>query len=167
MKKRITSRVLDDLATTNAFVLKGKVVKPKLDTSGRPTVVTQQVVQKLEHAFAYDSTVEEACLYGGIARATYYNFVKEYPEFLDRIEQLREAAILVLRQTVLAKAEWDADTALKYLERKRRVEFSLRTEVAHSGEVVNRHAISPEAEKLIRSAMGNFATKLKALKKDA
>jgi hypothetical protein len=161
--KIVSSPVLDQLATTYAYVidLKGKKEpKQELDRMGRPTVMTQVTVQKLEHAFAYDSTVEEACIYAGIARQTYYNFIQEHPDFLDRVAELREGSIVYLRHRVLVDALDDGDKAMKYLERKRKQEFSLRTEVAHSGEVINRHAISPEAERLIQTAMGNFARKL-------
>lgn len=165
LKKRKTAEVLNKIALTNSYVLKGKVHKIEKDRMGRPTVVTTEVVSKLEYAFVYDSTVEQACLYAGISTKTYYRFVEKEPDFRDRIAELREASILVLRQTVLSEAVEDADKALKYLERKRKREFSLRTEIAHSGEVVNRHAIDPKTATLIKQVMGNFARKTKSLAK--
>lgn len=146
---------VEQYAKRNAFVFKGTPAK-----TGRPSVMTQEVVRKLEHAFAYDSTVEEACLYGGISRNTYYDFCKKYPEFSDRIEQLRHAVSFVLRKRVIAAAEHDADLALKYLERKRPLEFSTRAQVHHTGEASDRHSIDPDQAELIRRTMGNFAKKI-------
>ena len=48
---------------------------------GRPTIMTPQVLQKLELAFSYGCTDDEACFFADIAPATLYNYQKEYPEF--------------------------------------------------------------------------------------
>lgn len=161
--RKVVISAMEQYASQNRFiliVLKGKVTKKKKKVEGRPLVVTQDVVKKLEDAFCYDATVEEACLSAGISRQTYYNFLKEYPTFVDRVEDLRQAPYLVLRKKVMQVGEHDADMGLKILERKKKGEFSTRTEVAHSGEVVNRHHVDPEQAALIRSAMGNFAKKI-------
>lgn len=142
--------------TTNAFVLKDE---PKVGRSGRPSVITQSVVLKLELAFAFDCTVEEACLYAAISRNTFYEFTKRYPDFQDRIAALRNAPILMARMCVLRAAEHDADLALKYLERKLPMEFSTRAQMQHTSEAADRHSISPEQAALIQRAMGNWAIK--------
>jgi|GEM_PF-4689247 len=150
---------IESCAKQNAFVLKGRVVTPKGRT-GRPSVMTQEVVTKLEHAFVYDCSVEEACLLAGISRNTYYEFIKHYPDFQDRIETLRNAPYLIARRTLIAAAEHDADLALKILERKRKIEWSLRTEIARGGEVSDRHSIDPATAALIQKAMGNWVRKI-------
>ena len=150
---------IEQYAKTNAFVLHGKVIAPKGSKTGRPTVMTQAVVTKLEYAFVYDSSVEEACLYAGISRNTYYEFLKQYPDFQDRIETLRNAPYLVARKTIITAAEHDADLALKILERKRPLEFSTRTQMHHTGEVSDRHSVDPEQIALIKRAMGNWVRK--------
>ena len=142
--------------TTNAFVLKDE---PKVGRSGRPSAITQSVVLKLEMAFAFDSTVEEACLYGEISRNTFYEFVKRYPDFQDRIAALRNAPILMARMCVLQAAEHDADLALKYLERKLPMEFSTRAQMHHTSDAADRHYVDPEQIALIKKAMGNWAIK--------
>ena len=158
-KHPLVARQVEQYAKVNPFVLKSRSASHK--GAGRPSVITQAIVQKLERAFVYDSTVEEACIDAGISKQTYYTFCKENPDFLDRIEQLRNAPYLVLRKRVIAAAEYDADLALKILERKRKAEWSLRTEVAHSGEILDRHTVDPEQAALIKSAMGNFARKIR------
>lgn len=147
---------LDQLAVTNSYVLKGKVKKVEQDGRGRPTVMTQEVVKKLEEAFAYDATVEEACLLAGISAKTYYNFIEVEKDFLQRVEELRHGATLMLRRTFLIDAINNPDNALKYLERKVKKEFSLRSEVALTAKVVNRHEISPDQEALVKKAFENF-----------
>lgn len=142
--------------TTNRYILADKGKAKKM---GRPSVITQEVVGKLEFAFAFDSTVEEACFYAGISPDTYYTFCKQNPDFSERITALRCAPTLMARMTVLRAAEHDADLALKYLERKLPQEFSTRAQIHHTGEIADRHSIDPEQAKLIRIAMGNFATK--------
>ena len=58
-------------------------------------------VKKLEEAFAMDCTVGEACLFAGISRQTYYTWIKENPELLDRFEHLRETPVLKARSTII------------------------------------------------------------------
>lgn len=159
-KPALIAHQIEQYAKTNAFVLHGKVISLKGARTGRPSVMTQATVQKLEHAFVYDSPVEEACLYAGISKQTYYSFCKENPDFLDRIEQLRNAPYFVLRKRVIIAAEHDADLALKFLERKRPQEFSTRAQIHHTSEVSDRHSVDPETIALIKKAMGNFARKV-------
>lgn len=102
---------------------------------GRPTVVTPEVVLKLEQAFAIDCTVVEACSYANIARNTFYEYLKANPQFQDRIDELRERPVLKARQTVV-NSLGDAHNAFKYLERKRKGEFGNSLEL--SGEVVSK-----------------------------
>ena len=40
---------------------------------GRPTVMTEDVIRKLEDAFAHDLSDTEACLYAGIGRTTLFD----------------------------------------------------------------------------------------------
>lgn len=100
---------------------------------GRPTVITPNVVAKLTEAFKLDVTIEEACLYAGISKDTYYRKVKDNEGFSDEMEQARMYATLRARKTVICQIEQDGDLALKYLERKRKEEFSPRAEHHVSG----------------------------------
>jgi hypothetical protein len=95
---------------------------------GRPTVITPVVVAKLTEAFKLDVTVQEACLYAGISKDAFYRKVKEDEGFSDEMERAQQYATLVARQTVIREIETDGALALKYLERKRKDEFSPRAE---------------------------------------
>ena len=90
--------------------------------------MTPAVVAKIIEAFKLDVTVEEACTYANISKDTYYRRIKEDEEFSDEMERARMYASMVARQTVIREIQQDGDLALKYLERKRKAEFSPRSE---------------------------------------
>ena len=52
---------------------------------GRPTVMTKEVLSKLEMLFAHGLTDREACLIADINPATLYNYCNENPEFSDKL----------------------------------------------------------------------------------
>lgn len=85
---------------------------------GRPTVVTEYVLLKLEEAFAMGCTDLEACVYADISKSTLYKYQENHPEFAERKEELKENPILLARQTVLKSLSEDVNSAWKYLERK-------------------------------------------------
>ena len=96
---------------------------------GRHTVMTSDVVNKLEQAFSIGCSDLEACLHAGISKQTLYDYQAKYPEFADRKAMLKERLVLKAR-TVIAKAldKEDENTAKWYLERKRKDEFSAKVE---------------------------------------
>lgn len=106
-------------------------VNKKPHPGGRPTKRDPLTVKKLEEAFSFDATVNEACLYAGITPRTYYTWVKDDPELLQRFDTLRETPVLAARERVVNSIKTDTDTAKWYLERKRKKEFAARTE--HTG----------------------------------
>ena len=95
----------------------------------RPTVVTPEVLLKLEQAFAIDCTVEEACSYADISQSTFFLYQQNNPEFSERIAELRQRPVLKARQTVVTALS-DPSHAFKYLERKRKKEFGANIEVS-------------------------------------
>lgn len=95
---------------------------------GRPPVMTEEVLNKLEEIFALGGTDQEACFFAGISHQTLYNYQKEHPEFIERKEALKELPVLKARRTVVNSLD-KPDMALKYLERKKKKEFSPSLEV--------------------------------------
>lgn len=102
---------------------------------GRPTVLTPDVIRKLEEAYALDCSDGEACLYANISRSTLYELQKENPEFSNRKALLKKKPFLVARQTMMRGLEEDYEFALKYMERKKKKEFGLRIESNYSGNI--------------------------------
>lgn len=94
----------------------------------RPTVMTDDVIEKLEEAFAWGCTDIEACLWADISPATLYNYQEKNPEFLERKDSLKETPIMKARKSVVNNLEKDPKLALQFLERKKKDEFSTKTE---------------------------------------
>jgi len=95
---------------------------------GRPTVITPEIINKLEEVFAIGGTDNEACFYADIGKTTLYNYQQDHPEFVERKEALKERPILKARQTVV-KALDNPQQAQWFLERKVKNEFASRSEL--------------------------------------
>ena len=97
---------------------------------GRPTLMTELTLNKLEEIFALGGTDEEACFYADISGQTMYDYQKDHPEFIERKKALKQKPILKARRTVVEDLE-ETETAKWYLSRKKKDEFSERQE--HTG----------------------------------
>lgn len=105
------------------------MAKKKKSNAGRPTVMTQEVLQKLQHAFLMGCKKREACLYAEIPESTFYNYCDKNPEYVEKIEAWQDMPKLKSKVIINKKLEeLDADTAKWYLERKAKDEFSTRSE---------------------------------------
>lgn len=104
---------------------------------GRPTVMTPEIVNKLEEAFLLGCTDLEACLFADISKQTLYNYQEKNPEFVDRKEMLKETPVFKARKSVVDSVSTDPDLALKFLERKKKDEFSLKSELNLGGQKDN------------------------------
>lgn len=123
--------------------------KPKV---GRPTKMTSEILNKLEEAFIDDLTDQEACIYAGISHTTFYNYQKDNPEFIERKEQLRGALGIKAKENI-AKAirKGDKKTSKWWLSRKRKGEFSTRTELTgDEGKPIEVADVTAEDEKIIQ-----------------
>lgn len=100
--------------------------------TGRPTVITEEVLRKLEGAFSMGCGDREACLLADISMTALYSYQERHPAFTERKALLKEKPILKARGTVLQAlsipehAEW-------FLERKAKHEFSTRSDVSLTG----------------------------------
>lgn len=92
--------------------------------AGRPTIMTEVVLGKLEEAFAYGASDKEACFYAGINPDTLYEYQKKQPEYAERKEALKLRPILAARKKVVEAIEADVKNAQWYLERK--AEFGMK-----------------------------------------
>lgn len=84
----------------------------------RPTAMTDEVLRKLDEAFALGCSDVEACIYADIAPSTLYLYQKDNEEFSERKAQLKETPVLAARTTVVNSLKNDVNSAWKYLERK-------------------------------------------------
>lgn len=107
---------------------------------GRPTVMTEEVIAKLEDAFLDGASDKESIFWANISKDAFYDYCKENPEFTERIEDLRDSLKLKAKKNI-AKGINEGDRTLSqwYLERKVKHEFSQRTEtdITTKGEKFN------------------------------
>lgn len=96
--------------------------------AGRPKAIDDEVLAKLEQAFAIGCTDEEASLFADINPCTLYRYCKENPEFAERKETLKQKPVLKARATI-DKNLHDPDVAKWLLEKKKRNEFGKVSEV--------------------------------------
>lgn len=100
------------------------------DKVGRPTVMTESVVGKLEMLFAKGLSDREACLIADIHPSTLYDYCNANPEFAERKELLKEQVKTRAKLNVAEAIDNnDVDMSKWYLERKAKDEFSTRQEV--------------------------------------
>jgi hypothetical protein len=83
---------------------------------GRPTKMTPETIKKLEDVFMVNGSVVNACFMAGITTNTFYNYLKENPEYSDRIKALREMVALSAKRTLAQGVKEDANLALKTLK---------------------------------------------------
>jgi len=95
------------------------------EKTGRKTVMTKEVLGKLEEAFSMDCSDAESCLHANISPDTLYSYQKQNPEFSERKRLLRQKLILKARRTVMDNLT-DIKVAQWYLERKLKNEFSIK-----------------------------------------
>lgn len=103
----------------------------------RPTIMTEGVVKKLEEAFLLGCSDVEACLYADISKQTLYDYQARFPEFVDRKEELKANPIFIARKTVVKEIAEKGELALKFLERKKKDEFSTSSDLNLGGQSDN------------------------------
>jgi len=99
---------------------------------GRPTVMTEEVLRKLEDAYSNDATDLEACFLANISKSTLYDYQQDNPDFVERKKALKEMTKYRAKKNIKEKIqEGDVDTSKWYVERKGKDEgFSNRQELS-------------------------------------
>lgn len=94
---------------------------------GRPTVMTEEMIRKLELLFAKGLTDREACLIADLSPSTLYDYCTANPEFAERKELLKEQPKTKAKLNIAEAIEKeDVDISKWYLERKAKDEFSTK-----------------------------------------
>ena len=92
---------------------------------GRPTVMNETTVLKLEQALRDGFSVEMACYTSGVGRSTYYEHLQQDCDFADKMELAKEYTTQRAKQVVAqAINAGQVKVAQWWLERKARDEFS-------------------------------------------
>lgn len=127
--------------------------------SGRPTVITDDVVRKLEAALQGGFSVSEACLVSGISRAAYYERKASDEVFADKME-LAKKWVTIRAKKVVVQAISDANfnAAKWWLEHKSRNEFGLHASDEDESEAASQAETEPDTLKLILDSMKILAS---------
>lgn len=129
------------------------------DPGGRPTVMTPDVLQKLEAAFMNVFTDAQACDYAGIAPATLYNYQNENPAFLERKTMLRERPDMAAKLELVTGIKGSLEQARWWAAHKMGGEFAPKTKiemkVESSGPSMSdaARAVATEYEEKLRQAI--------------
>lgn len=73
----------------------------KKDLGGRPTLLTEATIRKLEELFKAGSTVEQACIYANIGKSTYYDWLKADDSFRMKMEKAQYYVDVVAQNIVV------------------------------------------------------------------
>jgi len=92
------------------------------------TPPSAEQLKTLEIAFGYDATIAEACADADYSASDFNLWLVDNQDYRQKFEQIRNLATLKARKAVVDSFEDKPETALKYLERKLKGEFSTRTE---------------------------------------
>lgn len=92
----------------------------------RPTIMTPDILGKLEYAFSIGCSDLEACFYADIGKTTLYNYQEKHPEFVDRKELLKDRPVLLARESVINHMQDDGKLAMDFLKNKKRDEFNTK-----------------------------------------
>ena len=91
---------------------------------GRPSVINEDILRKIEAALATGFSISAACHFSGISTSTFYEHKASNQEFADRVRWAEEWATYKARQVVLQAIEnGDVQIAKWYLSVKARNEF--------------------------------------------
>jgi len=85
--------------------------------NGRPTVMTEAVIAKLEQGFKIGLNDTECCAYAEIGRDAFYDYIKKNPEFADKKEEWKRNPIAKAKYTIYKNLA-DPNIAKWLLERR-------------------------------------------------
>jgi hypothetical protein len=93
---------------------------------GRPTVINETAVRKLERAFKDGLSVSEACFVSGIGRTTYYEHKASDEDFANKMELAKAYITIKAKKAVVHAIDGgNVPAARWWLEHKARNEFGL------------------------------------------
>lgn len=100
----------------------------KKSNAGQPTVMTEKTLRLLQEAFEWGCTDREACLHAQIAQSTLYSYQLVNKEYVEWKEAWKDRPTIMARKSVVGALPKDPELSLKYLERKKKDEFSTKSE---------------------------------------
>lgn len=90
---------------------------------GRPTVLTEDTVQKLEKSLQEGFSITKACKLSGISVSSYYDHLEKSPQFSEKMNLAQEwAKEKAAYNVVEAIRDGDVQTSRWFLDREERKE---------------------------------------------
>jgi hypothetical protein len=109
---------------------------------GRPTVMTDETIRKLEEAFLWGCTDAEACCHAGIGMSTLYDYCQANPVFSDKKETLKNKPTMKAKKIIdLALDDGDLNTAHRVIDRKEGTK--VKQDITSGGKPVNTWIVNP------------------------
>lgn len=92
---------------------------------------TPEIVNRLNEGLLMGLTIDQACIYAGIHRATYYDWCERIKGFKEKMDKAALNPFLKAKQTIFNNLN-NPDVAKWYLEHKANKEFNTRTEMEYA-----------------------------------
>ena len=90
-------------------------MKNKKNLWWRPTRLTDEVLKKLEDAFKVGASISQACIYAGISQQDYFNWIKKYERFFERMEGFKNFPYVFSKEAIFkAINSKDPNVSAKY-----------------------------------------------------
>lgn len=122
--KFIPDEPYDESDPNHAEYIKRDNYKSYQNPEGRPTVMTKQVLAKLEWAFQIGASDRLACIFAGIHLSTLYRYCEKHPEFSEQKEDFKHLPSLnALKNIAVALKTGSVGDSWIYLAKKLRKEF--------------------------------------------
>lgn len=108
----------------------------KKSKTGRPTVMTENVIRLLETAFLVGATDLEACVHANISKTALYEYCQKNEEFAERKETLKNQPTLKAKLIIDgALDDNDLNTAHKVIDRKEGMKVKAELTGANGGPI--------------------------------
>jgi hypothetical protein len=114
---------------------------------------TEEQESKLKQAFSIGCTIDEALCYAEMRKREWLEYLAAHPDFLFELEDMRLKPLIKARMSAVQNLD-DPKHAQWYLERKKKDEFSLRSEL--TGKDGKDLFISEERKAEINKAIDNI-----------
>jgi cob(I)alamin adenosyltransferase len=115
------------------------------DLGGRPSLLNEEMITKLEDIFKVGGTVDEACSFAGISKMTYYRWLKDNESFVTKMEAAQHYADVVAKNVVVhdITKKRDVGTAKWWLEKRQfrdnQTQVAVQVNVVLPGELQEKH----------------------------
>lgn len=124
------------------MVYKKRSWPKKRHRSGRPSVITPEILDKLRELFSMSLTDDEACLMTWISRSALMDYCLKNEQFREQKELLKRKPSVQAKFNLVKDIKQQDSGASKWrLERKSKEEFSLKQEVESNNISLNIHKL--------------------------